>query len=53
MTPWYWLAALFFFHPSLPVFAGNRYQLSNKIVGNDFYDNFNWEAINDPTHGRV
>lgn len=53
MTPWYWLAALFLFHRSLPVFAGNTYQLSNKIVGNDFYDNFNWEAIVDPTHGRV
>ncbi|KAG6835744.1 hypothetical protein H0H93_015045 [Arthromyces matolae] len=29
------------------------YLLSDKIVGSDFYREFNFEAISDPTHGRV
>jgi hypothetical protein len=32
---------------------GATYTLSDNIVGNAFYDAFNWEAISDPTHGRV
>ena len=29
------------------------YQLSDEIVGPTFYTAFEWEAIADPTHGRV
>ncbi|KJA15432.1 glycoside hydrolase family 16 protein [Hypholoma sublateritium FD-334 SS-4] len=29
------------------------YHLTEKVVGRDFYSHFNWEAIEDPTHGRV
>ncbi|KAF5341821.1 hypothetical protein D9611_001175 [Ephemerocybe angulata] len=32
---------------------GVTYSLSDNVVGNGFYDAFNWEAIDDPTHGRV
>ena len=27
--------------------------LVDTIIGSDFYDRFIWEAIDDPTHGRV
>ena len=27
--------------------------LSDNIVGADFYQHFDWEALPDPTHGRV
>jgi hypothetical protein len=27
--------------------------LSDSVVGPDFYQFFDWEAIPDPTHGRV
>lgn len=33
--------------------AGGLYTLSDSIVGEDFYDAFNFEDISDPTHGRV
>lgn len=33
--------------------AGGSYTLSDVIVGEDFYDAFNFEAIPDPTNGRV
>jgi hypothetical protein len=29
------------------------YPLSDAIVGSDFYKAFNFEAISDPSHGRV
>jgi hypothetical protein len=29
------------------------YKLSDTVAGFDFYNFFNWEAISDPTHGRV
>lgn len=29
------------------------YTLEDNIVGPDFYDAFEWQAIDDPTHGRV
>ena len=29
------------------------YFLSDNVVGPDFYQYFDWEAIPDPTHGRV
>ncbi|KAG5633600.1 hypothetical protein DXG03_006945, partial [Asterophora parasitica] len=29
------------------------YPLSDNIVGDDFYDEFEFQAIDDPTHGRV
>jgi hypothetical protein len=32
---------------------GDFYPLSDDIVGSSFYDEFNFEAITDPTHGRV
>lgn len=32
---------------------GGLYHLTESIVGREFYDHFNWEAIEDPTHGRV
>jgi len=33
--------------------AGATYMLSENIVGEGFYSSFNFEAIADPTHGRV
>lgn len=29
------------------------YGLTDNIVGSAFYDNFQFQAIGDPTHGRV
>lgn len=29
------------------------YSLSSNVVGNDFYNDFSFEAIGDPTGGRV
>lgn len=34
-------------------FTGATYSLSDEIIGAGFYDKFNFEAIPDPTHGRV
>ncbi len=31
----------------------SAYSIVDTVVGSDFYDFFNWEAISDPTHGRV
>lgn len=33
--------------------AGATYSLSDTIVGEDFYNAFTFEAIADPTNGRV
>ncbi|KAF5313916.1 hypothetical protein D9619_013047 [Psilocybe cf. subviscida] len=33
--------------------GGGLYYISEDIVGSAFYTHFNWEAISDPTHGRV
>jgi hypothetical protein len=33
--------------------AGATYVLRENIVGEGFYDSFSFEAIPDPTHGRV
>ena len=33
--------------------AGAIYSLTENIVGEGFYDSFNFEAIPDPTNGRV
>jgi hypothetical protein len=30
-----------------------KYTLSDNIVGDGFYSAFDWQAISDPTHGRV
>ncbi|KAF9035228.1 endo-1,3(4)-beta-glucanase [Panaeolus papilionaceus] len=38
---------------SLTLVQGNAYHLSDEIIGRDFFDAFEWEAIPDPTHGRV
>ncbi|PPR05555.1 hypothetical protein CVT24_003294 [Panaeolus cyanescens] len=35
-----------------PMLVG-AYQLTDQIIGNDFFNAFEWEAIADPTHGRV
>lgn len=29
------------------------YSLTDIAIGPDFYDFFDWEVIDDPTHGRV
>ena len=29
------------------------YKRELSIVGSDFFEHFNWESKNDPTHGRV
>ncbi|KAJ7178224.1 family 16 glycosyl hydrolase [Mycena filopes] len=42
--------ALFFAASSV---HGATYQMLDNIVGNGFYDHFNFEAIPDPTSGRV
>ncbi|EDR02394.1 glycoside hydrolase family 16 protein [Laccaria bicolor S238N-H82] len=44
--------ALFALSP-LPLVLGATYLLTDNIVGKTFYSNFDWEAIPDPTHGRV
>ena len=41
--------ALSSFAPAL----ADIYFLSDKIIGPDFYTAFEWEAIKDPTNGRV
>ena len=33
--------------------AKGLYRLTESIVGREFYNHFTWEAIEDPTHGRV
>ena len=38
---------------SVPFVSAATYSLSNNFVGSDFLSAFNWEAIADPTHGRV
>ena len=38
---------------SRSVLAGAKYSLSDSIVGECFYSAFNFEAIADPTGGRV
>ena len=30
-----------------------HYEMTDSIAGRDFYNFFDWEAISDPTHGRV
>ena len=44
--------ALFALFP-LPLVLGATYLLTDNIIGKTFYTNFDWEAIPDPTHGRV
>jgi hypothetical protein len=31
----------------------SAYSIVDAVVGSDFYNFFDWEAISDPTHGRV
>ncbi|KAG0703323.1 glycoside hydrolase family 16 protein [Suillus ampliporus] len=33
--------------------AGAVYSITDKVIGEGFYDSFHFEAITDPTHGRV
>jgi hypothetical protein len=42
---------LLLFFPSF-VF-GVKYDIVDTVIGNAFYKAFTWEAIPDPTHGRV
>jgi len=46
------VAAIFALLSFTPALAGT-YLLSDEIIGSDFYTAFNWEAIEDPTRGRV
>jgi len=46
------VVALFALLSFTPALAG-LYQFSDEIVGSDFYTAFKWEAIEDPTRGRV
>ena len=46
------LAALFALFSFTPALAAT-YSLSDEIIGSAFYNAFNWEAIEDPTQGRV
>ncbi|KAF8193713.1 glycoside hydrolase family 16 protein [Pholiota molesta] len=49
-----WLALVFFLYLSTHTLAlSGKYFLSDEIVGPAFYTYFDWEAIDDPTHGRV
>jgi hypothetical protein len=34
-------------------YGGPVYKMTDSVTGWDFYDFFDWEAIDDPTHGRV
>ena len=38
---------------SSPLSLASTYFLSDNVVGADFYQYFNWEAMPDPTQGRV
>jgi hypothetical protein len=38
---------------ALPLARAALYLVEDSFVGTDFLRNFNWEAIEDPTHGRV
>lgn len=38
---------------SLSQRASANFQLKDKWVGADFFQGWNWETENDPTHGRV
>jgi hypothetical protein len=44
------LAALSF---SLIHCASAKFCLKDQWIGEDFYQGWNWETANDPTHGRV
>ncbi|KAH9475564.1 putative glycosidase C21B10.07 [Psilocybe cubensis] len=43
------LLSLAFLNPAL----AKTYALTDTVVGSSFYNFFEWEAIDDPTHGRV
>lgn len=36
-----------------PAAYAARFQLTDKYIGYDFLNGFNWETLDDPTHGRV
>ena len=37
----------------LPASLAHRYALQDETIGNQFFHDFDHEAIDDPTHGRV
>jgi hypothetical protein len=37
----------------LAALAENQYCLADTSIGEDFFQNFQWETFDDPTHGRV
>ncbi|KAF9035192.1 endo-1,3(4)-beta-glucanase [Panaeolus papilionaceus] len=45
-------ALLALFGAVAPAFAAT-YSMSDEIIGSGFYNAFDWQAIADPTHGRV
>ncbi|KAF8152572.1 glycoside hydrolase family 16 protein [Crassisporium funariophilum] len=47
------LSAAAFALSSITPALGATYSLSDNIVGSGFYSAFDWQAIADPTHGRV
>lgn len=51
MTPLSRLASILLLQ--FAVVRAATYRLSDSFVGSSFFDNFQWEAIADPTHGRV
>ncbi|EKM54599.1 glycoside hydrolase family 16 protein [Phanerochaete carnosa HHB-10118-sp] len=65
-TCFFVFAALLFVHPYLRASLASPYRvvydpyqhattfvLKDKYVGNDFYNGFQWETLDDPTHGCV
>jgi hypothetical protein len=50
----HWLELVFLLYLSTHTLAfSGKYFLKDEIVGPAFYSYFDWEAIDDPTHGRV
>jgi hypothetical protein len=40
-------------HTLIQCVGANIFYLSGQWSGNDFFQDWNWETKNDPTHGRV
>lgn len=34
-------------------FSSGQFVLKDRYVGHDFFEGWNWETFDDPTHGRV
>jgi hypothetical protein len=44
---------LAFFVLPVATLANFHFRLAENIVGYNFFEKFNWETLDDPTHGRV